>query len=268
MSANHSFGSKVRLQRLYRHTDNRLFIVPLDHSVSDGPITADGGLSALAGRLASNGVDALVLHKGSLGYLDHRCFANTALIVHMSASTAHAPDPDAKYLVASVEGALRLGADAVSVHVNLGSDDERQQVGDLAAIADACGTWNVPLLAMVYPRGPRIANPRDPALVAHAATLAADLGADIVKVPYVGSVAEMADVVRSCPVPLIVAGGTPLTGVDAVASYVSDTLRAGAAGIAMGRNIFTAADPGAIARRIADLVHDQTPQPRLELAAG
>ena len=134
----------------------------------------------------------------------------------------HAPDPDAKYLVSGVAEALRLGADAISVHVNLGSAGEREQIADLGAVADACDRWNVPLLAMMYPRGPRIENPRDPELVAHAATLAMDLGADVVKVPFAGTAAEMADVVRACPVPLIVAGGpataTPVPGEAGVAA--------------------------------------------------
>ncbi|RLK54993.1 2-amino-3,7-dideoxy-D-threo-hept-6-ulosonate synthase [Actinokineospora cianjurensis] len=264
MSANRSFGSQVRLQRLFRHAANRLLVVPLDHSVSDGPILANGDLPGLVGSLAANGVDAVVLHKGSLRGLDARVFTGTSLIVHLSASTAHAPDPDAKYLVSTVEQALRLGADAVSVHVNVGSNDERRQVADLAAVADACDRWNIPLLAMMYPRGPRVGTPT-PELVAHVATLAADLGADVVKSVYAGSVAAMADVVRACPVPVIVAGGPRKSGLDAVKSYVDEILRAGAAGVAMGRNVFQAPDPGARAGEIATLIHSGGTGPSLEL---
>jgi 2-amino-4,5-dihydroxy-6-oxo-7-(phosphonooxy)heptanoate synthase len=265
LTENRSIGSKIRLRRLYRHGDDRLLVVPLDHSVSDGPIVPDGRLDALVGRLAQNGVDAVVLHKGSVRHLDPAPFATAALIVHLSASTAQAPDPDAKYLVSTVEDALRLGADAVSVHVNVGSDAEREQIADLAAVADVADRWAVPVLAMMYPRGPRVTNPRDPKLVAHAASLAVDLGADLVKIPYVGDVATMADVVRGCPAPVLVAGGPPLSEPDALSGYVRDVVRSGAAGLAMGRNIFRTPDPGGTARRIADLVHNGT---RLELAAG
>lgn len=230
-------------------------VVPLDHSISDGPVLPDGGLDYLVGRLAGNGVDAIVLHKGSVRYVQHRWFTKLSLIIHLSASTRHAADPDAKYLVSRVEEALRLGADAVSVHVNLGSLDERQQVADLGAVADVCDQWNIPLLAMMYPRGPKIDNPRDPALVTHAATLAADLGADIVKVPFVGSAPEMSDVTRACPIPIIIAGGPQLETDDDVLDYVAEALRGGVCGLAMGRNIFQARDPGLLARRVAELVH-------------
>lgn len=103
MTVNHSFARRVRLRRLYRHDDHRLLVVPLDHSVTDGPITRGKGLDTLVGQLARNGVDAVVLHKGALRHVDHRWFTDTSLILHLSASTVHAPDPDAKYLVATVE---------------------------------------------------------------------------------------------------------------------------------------------------------------------
>src|SRR5215472_12385651 len=253
-----SFARELRLERLYRHGDERLLVVPMDHSVTDGPLTADlsavRGIGGLVAQVAENGADAVVLHKGSLRHVSHHSFSHTSLIVHLSASTVHSPDPDAKYLVASVEECLRLGADGVSVHVNVGSAQERQQIGDLAAVADACDRWNVPLLAMMYPRGPRVDNPRDPGLVAHAITIAADLGADIVKPLYVGSPAAMADVARSVSIPVIVAGGPRQDG-PALLAYVADALRGGAAGVAMGRNVFQAPDPAAITRQLSEVIH-------------
>lgn len=267
MCSNRSFGADMRLRRLFGHDDGRLLVVPLDHSVTDGPIARGTLLSDLVGQLAGNGVDAVVLHRGSLRHVHHRWFVHTSLVVHLSASTSHAPDPDAKYLVSSVEGALRLGADAVSVHVNLGSQEESKQVADLAAVSDACERWNLPLVAMMYPRGPRILNSREPELIAHAVQLAADLGADLVKTVPAETSAEMADVVRDCPIPIIVAGGPRMGSTEAVLTHVRSALHAGAAGVAMGRNVFESPDPGAAARRIADLVHaDHDRAPRAELA--
>lgn len=255
MSVTRSFGTQVRLRRLSRHGDGRLLVVPLDHSVSDGPIDATGDLSPLVARIVAGGADAVVLHRGSMRNLDPRVLNNVALVVHLSASTVHAPDPDAKYLVASVEGALRTGADAVSVHVNLGSAEEAQQIADLAVVAEACDRWNVPLLAMMYPRGPRITNPRDAGLIAHAATLAADLGADLVKVPYAHHAEAMAEAVRASPIPVLVAGGPRLNSVDDLRRHAGEVMRSGAAGLAVGRNVFAAPDPEQRTRIVAGIVH-------------
>ncbi|MGV9310709.1 2-amino-3,7-dideoxy-D-threo-hept-6-ulosonate synthase [Streptomyces sp. NPDC003691] len=264
---NASFARSLRLRRLFRRGDRRLFVVPLDHSVTDGPLRP-ADLNSLVGELSGTGVDAMVLHKGSLRHIDHDRFAEMSLILHLNASTRHAPDPDAKYLVSHVEEALRLGADAVSVHVNLGSRQEARQIADLAGVADECDRWNVPLLAMVYARGPRVGDARAPELVAHAASLAADLGADIVKTDYVGTPEQMADVVRACPIPVIVAGGAHRAETDAVLAQVADALRGGAAGVAMGRNVFQADEPGWMAGAVARLVHASPHLPDQDPANG
>lgn len=252
--AGYHFSRAMRLHRLFRH-GSKLFVTALDHSVTDGPIMTRGrDLDQLVADLAAGGVDAVVVHKGSLRRISHVRFESMSLIIHLSASSSHAVDPDAKYLVTGVEEALALGADAVSVHVNLGSLDEGRQIADLGAVAGACDRWNVPLLAMVYPRGPRITNPHDPELVAHAAILAADLGADLVKTVFPGSVADMAEVTAACPIPVLVAGGSKAESPDQLLESAGDALLGGAAGVAIGRNIFMAPDPRAMARKVTDLL--------------
>ena len=255
MSWNDSFARSVRLLRFFRHGARHLFVVPLDHSLTDGPVVRGGRLNDLLSQVCDNGADAVVLHKGSLRHIRPLWFRTTSVIVHLSASTAQAPDPDAKCLVASVEEALRLGADCVSVHVNLGCEREAQQIADLASVGDACDRWNVPLLAMVYPRGPLVRSPADPRLVAHAVTIAADLGADIVKTVFPGSVAALTEITRGCPIPVLVAGGPASADTDELFVRVRDAMRGGAAGVAVGRNIFQSADPGAMTRKLADVVH-------------
>lgn len=264
MSPPMSFARTLRLQRLHRHGDQRLLIVPLDHSVTDGPVTGGRRVNDLVGVLASNGVDAVIVHKGTARRLDPVWFRDLSLIVHLSASTVHASDPDAKVLVTGVEEALRAGADAVSVHINLGSREEKTQIADLASVSEACDRWNVPLLAMMYPRGPSIAEPRAAAVVAHAANLAADLGADLVKTLYTGSPDSMAEITDVCPVPIVVAGGPRRDDTRELLSWTKESLGAGAAGVAVGRNIFQAADPGGVARAVADLVHETACSTRLD----
>lgn len=195
------------------------------------------------------------MHKGRARFLAQELLRTVGLIVHLNGSTAHSTDSDEKVLLAGVEEALRAGADGVSVHVNIGSCTEARQLGDLGAVAGACSRWCLPLLAMVYPRGPRIANPCEPSLVSHAANLAADLGADIVKVSYTGDPHTMADVVASCPIPIVAAGGDRLTDGSEVYSLVREVMSSGVNGMAVGRNVFQAADVGDTASRIALIVH-------------
>ncbi len=251
-----AFARELRLRRLYHHSD-RLFVVPLDHPVTDGTVVGGGCLDHLVGQLARQRVDAVVLHKGCLRRIGPDRFRDLSVIVHLSAGTTRAPDPDQRYLVGGVDEALSLGADAVSVHVNVGSATEPRQIADLAAVAGACERWGVPLLAMMYPRGPAVSDPRDPGVITHAVAIAADLGADLVKTIHPGSVAAMRRVTATAPVPVLVAGGAPHPQRDGVLGDVRAALAGGAGGVAIGRNVIQSDDPSATARALADLIHER-----------
>ena len=253
MTLTESFARTLRLRRLF-HGRQRLLVVALDHPVTDGPIAAGENFDELLGQICRNGADAVVLHKGRLRHVRPHWFDNTALVLHLSASTRHSIDPDDKYLMTDVAQALRLGADAVSVQINLGSRQEARQIADLAKVADACARWQVPLLAMVYARGPKIINPHDSELVAHGVTLAAELGADMVKTVLPDPGHTFAEICRASPIPVLVAGGPPLEEVEFLAR-MGESLTGGAAGVVVGRNVFQAADPGATTAKLAGLVH-------------
>ncbi|WP_426505270.1 2-amino-3,7-dideoxy-D-threo-hept-6-ulosonate synthase [Dactylosporangium sp. McL0621] len=256
----HNFPRRVRLDRLYRNGSGGLLVVPLDHPISGAPIIHSGrpgGLDRLVGDVADGGADAVVLHKGALRHVAARRFRSLSLIVHLSAGTGLSADPDAKVLVCSVEEALRLGADAVSVHVNAGSGTEPRQLADLAAVAGDCERWGVPLLAMVYARGPGIADGRAPHLVAHAAAIAAELGADLVKTAMPRAVADLAALTAASPIPVLAAGGDAHDSAAAL-NHLADAMRAGAGGVAAGRLVFNAPEPAAMLRRLSALVHDRT----------
>jgi 2-amino-4,5-dihydroxy-6-oxo-7-(phosphooxy)heptanoate synthase len=260
MSVNDGLARRMRLQRLHRHDDGRLLVVPLDHPVSNGPIVRDGQLDRLIGQIHFGGADAVVLHKGALRTVQPRWFRDMSLIVHLSAGTALAPDPDARHLVCTVEEALRLGAHGVSVHVNVGSRGEGRQIADLAAVAESCDRWGVPLLAMVYARGPGV-DGRAPAVVAHVAALAAELGADLVKTVLPDAPQAIAAITAACPIPVLAAGGALADGPDEALLRLDDAMQCGARGVAAGRLVFTAADPAAMVRRLTSLVHDRAQAP-------
>lgn len=246
-------GRALRLARLLKSNESPLFVVPLDHTVTDGPFTDARRYDSLLGTLADNGADAIVVHKGRLARLNDRVFTKMSVIVHISASTRYASDPDFKYQVGDAEDCLRRGADAMSVHVNVGSVTEDSQLRMMADVADSCDRVGLPLLAMIYPRGPGVKDhPRLDTLM-HAAALAVDLGADIVKLPLAGASEEMSQVIDSCPIPVLSAGGGQVTDQEFNA-FVADVMHNGAQGLAVGRNIFMATDPGAKVREVKALL--------------
>src|SRR5512136_1775894 len=170
-------GKIRRLKRIFRE-DNRTVVVPMDHGVSIGPVKGIENMQETVTRLLKGGADAFVLHKG----IAKRVEVGTAgLIVHLSAVSNLTPNCLNKVQVCTVQEAIRIGADAVSVHINVGAPDECAMLSILGKVADECDIYGMPLLAMVYPRGPKISDEHDSAAVAHATRLGAELGADIIK---------------------------------------------------------------------------------------
>jgi fructose-bisphosphate aldolase/2-amino-3,7-dideoxy-D-threo-hept-6-ulosonate synthase len=159
-------------------------------------------------------------------------------------------------LTGSVEEAVRMGADGVSLHINIGGREEPEMLQDLGMVAERCQNWGMPLLAMMYPRGENVANPHDPEIVAHAARIGAECGADIVKTVYTGDVDSFAGIVRSTPVPVVVAGGPKVESDADLLHMTQEVMEAGAAGVTYGRNIFAHPNPPAITRALARIIFD------------
>lgn len=263
-------GKALRMARLSRGGDGRYLFIPLDHSVSDGPIVRAAGFADLVADIAGGGADAVVVHKGRARMIPPALLTDTALVVHLSASTNHGPDVNAKVLVGDVEECVRLGADAVSVHVNIGSDTEAEQLSDLGTVAAACERWGMPLVAMIYPRGPRVTDPTRPDLIAHVVSVAADLGVDIVKTVLAAPPERMAEVVEGSPLPIIVAGGGGSE--ESLAAFAVSAMANGCAGLAVGRRVFNSPSPKQAVQKLAAIIHGHglagEPEPHPELAGA
>ncbi len=251
-----SLGKTIRLERILNRRTQRAIIVPMDHGVSVGPIDGIIDMRTTIGEMASSGVDAVLMHKG-LVRCGHRASGrDVGLIVHLSASTSLSPLSNTKTLVGTVEEAIRLGADGVSVHVNLGDTNEREMLADFGKVARSAEEWGMPLLAMVYARGPRIANEYDPTVVAHCARVGVELGADVVKVPYTGDMESFADVAAACCVPVVIAGGARTDTTRQFLEMVDSSLKAGGAGLSVGRNVFQHPRRAALIEALKGLVHE------------
>ena len=177
-----NIGKKIRMQRILNRENGRTIIVPLDHGISAGPMQGIQDMHDTVSRVAEGGINCVVMHKGMTRAGSRDRGRDVGLLIHLSASTGISPRPNSKVLVGTVEDALRLGADGVSVHVNLGDEDEGTMLADLGRIASEADVWGMPVLAMIYARGPKVSNEFAPDLVAHCARVGAELGADIIKV--------------------------------------------------------------------------------------
>jgi predicted phospho-2-dehydro-3-deoxyheptonate aldolase len=248
-------GKKIRIERILDRNTRRTVIVPMDHGVTVGPIPGLTRIPPAANLIAEGGANAAVVHRGAAMF-GHRGYGkDLGLILHLSASTALSPDSNRKVLVATVEDALQMGADAVSIHVNLGAEDEAQMLRDFGSVSSACQRWGMPLLAMIYTRGPKIRSEYDVRFVRHAARVGAEMGADLVKVPYTGAPETFREVTEGCASPVVIAGGEKMESDEDVLRMVHGAIAAGGAGASIGRNVFQHRSPASMVRAIASIVH-------------
>lgn len=250
-----SIGKEIRMERLFNRATKRSIVVPMDHGVTVGPIPGIEDVKRAVSEVAEGGADAVLMHKGLIRCGHRHEGRDVGLIMHMSSSTSLSPNSNTKVLTASVEDAVQHGADGVSVHVNMGDAAEGSMLADLGRVASEAHNWGLPLLAMVYGRGPLIKNSFDPEVVAHCARTAVELGADIVKVPYCGNIDSFAHVVESCCIPVVIAGGEKMDSTREFLQVVRDSIQAGAAGLSVGRNVFQHARPRMLVAALSGIVH-------------
>ena len=246
-------GKTIRLRRIFDQKSGKTVIVPMDHGISLGPVKGVADIRATIDKVAEGGASAVVIHKGLVPYAGPALGSKLALIVHLSASTSLSPDPDHKVIVAGTDDAVVLGADAVSIHCNLASEHEDEMISDFGVVADDCRELGMPLLAMCYPRGKKV-NQFDLTAVKQCARVAAELGADVVKTNYTGSIESFKEVVKGTPIPVVIAGGPQMKSDMDVLKMVEDAMAAGAKGVSIGRNVFQHDDVAFITRAISKVV--------------
>ncbi len=243
-------GKDIRLNRILKN--GKMLCIPMDHGISSGPLDGIKDITKFIYDTEKSGLSCVLLNKGIIKILPRPI--NIGLIAHMSASTSLGPDPNKKVLLGSVKEAIRLGADAVSVHINIGSREEPMMLYSLGLIADECNKWGMPLIAMMYPRGENIKNPHDPSIISHAARIGAEAGADIVKTVYTGDTDTFKDVVKSCPVPIVIAGGPKSNTNKDILELCHGAIQAGSIGITFGRNIFTHSNPKKLIKALYEII--------------
>ena len=121
-------GKTIRLERIINRMTGRTVVVPMDHGFTMGPIKGLADVKDTIDKIVTGGANAILLHKGMVRPGHRGSGKDVGLIIHLSGSTVLGPDPDAKVQVCTVEEAIKLGADAVSIHVNLGAETEKEML--------------------------------------------------------------------------------------------------------------------------------------------
>lgn len=262
---NINIGKETRLRRILRSDTGRSLIVPIDDSLMYGPFAGLADLPHKLEQIASARPDAILSFEGAIRQNIDR-LSNIPFILNLTASTVLSSHTR-KVLISDAKHALSLGATGVAVHVNVSSQYESEMIGSLGKVSKDCREFGLPLVAIMYPRREsdgvddnydelKSGNLEEYAkLVAHASRIGAELGADIIKTQYTGSISSFQTVVEACSgVPVVIAGGPILSQKDALFKAY-EAIQAGASGVSFGRNVFNRNDSSAFIRLLKEIVH-------------
>lgn len=245
-------GGKQRRMRRLLDEDGKTFLVAVDHSVTTGAAGGLGDIGAVMRAVVRGGADGIVTHRGSAAH-EMPVQRRTALVVHLSGNTALSGGAELKTRVCDPEAAVALGADAVSAHLTLGGGhrEDRSALADLGEIARACDRLGMPLMVMTYV----ISGASDPGPgVIHAARVAAELGADIVKAAHPGD-DYLTELVTDISVPVVIAGGEADGTWDGFLEQARRAMSSGLAGLCVGRWVFGSEHPADAAAQLRAVVH-------------
>ncbi len=241
-----------RLNHIFS-SDGRSVIAAMDHGLFGvSPLAHLTHPGELIDQVISGGANAVLTSPGIIKHF-YSHLQNTGIILRLDGGgTALYGGIRNLGLISSVEDAVKMGADAVVAMGFCGTEDEYKSLVTLGQIAIECRKLNMPLMAEMLPMGHDSKSTLKQ--IISAARIGADLGADMVKIRFSGSVEEYQAVTDACFVPIIMLGGTAQTQRQLL-NEIQSSIQAGARGVAIGRNIWQGDSPALITRAISDIVH-------------
>jgi DhnA family fructose-bisphosphate aldolase class Ia len=257
-------GKTVRLSRILGHSGRPALVVAFDHALVLGPIPGtEDPLSKIA-QFVDAKVDAVLLNLGLI-----RQFTNSmemrslpGIIARIDWTSVWTVGSGGRSelrscMLAHPEDALRNGADAVLTYMVVGTGDddfESKEIARTAEVARQCERAGIPLIVESLARGKNVAEPADPKWLNLHTRMAVELGADAIKTDYTGDVASMRSIVKGCPIPILVLGGSRLASDRDALQIVRGAVEAGAAGVFFGRNVFQSQDMNTFLRQARSIL--------------
>jgi DhnA family fructose-bisphosphate aldolase class Ia len=240
-----------RLNRIFQK-DGCTLIVAFDHGLTEGPAKGMQAPAKVLAAIVAGGADAILTSYGvATRFAAEIAGIGLILRLDVGATKLGKMGPGSQFF--QVEDALRVGADAVAVSAFPGTPEEKETLQTLAKVIMESHRWGLPVMAEMQPggfdAGPDFCTPENVSL---SARVAAEYGADWVKVPHSTNFQQ---VVQSCFVPVVVLGGVKANDQRQLFENVLDAKEAGAVGIAIGRNIFQSDDPGSVVKALAAILH-------------
>ncbi len=200
--------------------------------------------------------DAVAVQSGIARKYYKDNYRDIPLIVKLNGKTRFDNDDPVSRQHTSVEEAVRLGASAVGYTIYLGSSKEQDMFVEFGKICEDAHKHGIYSVCWMYPRGPSIHDELSTDVLSYGARIAMELGADVVKIKYNGDSEAMKWIVRSAGEAKVVVAGGSKTSDQEFLKMAKETMKAGAVGLAVGRNVWQNKSPLKISRELRHIYHN------------
>ena len=260
-----SAGKYTRLHRMmyqYGPGNGKLMILPIDQGLEHGPVdffdNPPCGDPEFQYNLALNGgYSAIALHYGLANRYFPKFAGRVPLVLKINGKTCIPPDDEAfSPLTATVEDAVRLGADAIGYTLFVGTPRQDEDIRQFMEVRREAERYGIPIIMWAYPRGTFVSKTggkNSLYAVDYAARVACELGADVVKVNYpqmsdkspapynemkLNELEAATKVVKSAGKTLVIFSGGSKVTKDQLMDNVRTGMEAGGVGLIFGRNMW------------------------------
>lgn len=245
---NVDWGMKNRLSKIFNPKSGNTVMLAFDHGYIMGATAGLERLDLAVPNLIED-VDVLMGTRGALraavpvGY-------NKGIALRCTAGSSVLNDDMSHEVVAvSIEDAIRMDASCMAVQVFIGGAGQKSSIENLTTVIDNGNKYGIPTLGVIAV-GKEME--RTTKYFQLATRMTAEFGAQIIKSYYCDDFEKVA---AGCPVPIVIAGGKKIPEIEAL-ELAYKGISQGAAGVDMGRNIFQAENPKAMAQAISKIVHE------------
>jgi DhnA-type fructose-1,6-bisphosphate aldolase and related enzymes len=243
---NMGWGIKNRLSRIFNPKTGRTVMLAFDHgSVMESTVGMDRLDKSVLPLI--HFADSLMCTRGSLRSVIPPT-TRKPVCLRFSAGSTELTELNNDSVI-NIKDAVRLNASAIGVTIALGDKYESKMIGNLVTAVDNGYKYDIPVMAVTSLSKQN----NDADYYAMVARVSAENGASIVKTYYTEK--KFSKIIKKCPVPVIVAGGTKMHEQKSL-EFCYNAINDGAAGIDVGRNVFQSSSPVAMIKAISAIVHD------------
>jgi len=237
----------------------RGILLAYDHGFEHGPVDFDEETidPNFIMEIATSGYfTGVVFQKGIAEKYYQPHLNKIPLVVKLNGKTSfHQDEEPYSPQICSVDEALALGAKAVGYTIYVGSEKEALMMKEFSQIEEEAHNKQLAVIGWMYPRGAHVKDDTDRDILAYAARLGLELGADAIKIKYSGDIDSFSWVVKAAGRAKVFVVGGNMTSEAKLLNLTHDILAAGACGWAIGRNVWQAKNPFSIAKQLADIIY-------------